>query len=342
MDGRTGRAGRVLAHAPLHTDTVLPMTRLPNEDITMYARPTERPKVGDIVQIIEGAIGTRATLREQEGWITQCPLNTGRVVVLGEHTRETHTLWSREIVAHRRGSASAEEVLKRWSSRPSVAGRDGQRRQPQASLALNPHQHQEELQRDAAQRGVTDDGSTRTGIRNDGGDVHCENTQHVVQTTASSTREPLHTTTAGLGARGGEVPWVTRVYRRVTGWMSRVGSTLSSMVPSLREHDHGWNALSAEDDSVAQHASDAEFTAAGGRVPSPPGRRSAASPAPPSGGGRRPVRCCPHTAPSFPCSHYPYTHAPPAFSLDPGYARGTHRHASYGVAGYTPYSYREW
>ena len=107
MDGRTGRAGRTLAHALPHTDTVLPMTRLPNEDITMYARPTERPRVGDIVQIIEGAIETRATLCEQEGWVTQCPLNTGRVVVLGEHTRETHTLWSREIEAHRRGSASA-------------------------------------------------------------------------------------------------------------------------------------------------------------------------------------------------------------------------------------------
>ena len=37
--------------------------------------PTERPRVGDIVQIIEGAIGTRATLCEQEGWVTQCPLN---------------------------------------------------------------------------------------------------------------------------------------------------------------------------------------------------------------------------------------------------------------------------
>ena len=36
------------------------------------------------------------------------------------------------------------------------------------------------------------------------------------------------------------------------------------------------------------------------------------------------------------------TRAPPAFSLDPGYARGTHRRASYGVAGYTPYSYSEW
>ena len=322
VDGRTGRAGRVLAHAPLHTDTVLPMTRLPNEDITMYARPTERPKVGDIVQIIEGAIGTRATLREQEGWITQCPLNTGRVVVLGEHTRETHTLWSREIEAHRRGSASAEEVLKRWSSRPSVAGRDGQRRQPQASLALNPHQHQEELQRDAAQRGVTDDGSTRTGIRNDGGDVHCENTQHVVQTTASSTREPLHTTTAGLGARGGEVPWVTRVYRRVTGWMSRVGSTLSSMVPSLREHDHGWNALSAEDDSVAQHASDAEFTAAGGRVPSPPGRRSAASPAPPSGGVAVPCGAArtPHT--HFPAPLTPARTRHPPLALIPDTLEG--------------------
>ena len=37
-----------------------------------------------------------------------------------------------------------------------------------------------------------------------------------------------------------------------------------------------------------------------------------------------------------------HARAPPAFSLDPGYARGTHRHASCGVAGYTPYSYREW
>ena len=109
MDGRTGRAGRTLAHALPHTDTVLPMTRLPNEDITMYVKPTERPRVGDIVQIIEGAIGTRATLCEEE----ECPLNTGRVVVLGEHTRETHTLWSREIEAHRRGSASADEVLRR-------------------------------------------------------------------------------------------------------------------------------------------------------------------------------------------------------------------------------------
>ena len=107
MDGRIGRAGRTLAHTLLHTDTVPPMTRLPKEGVTLYVNPTERPRVGDIVQIIEGAIGTRATLCEEEGWITQCPLNTGRVVVLGEHTRETHTLWSREIKAHRRGSASA-------------------------------------------------------------------------------------------------------------------------------------------------------------------------------------------------------------------------------------------
>ena len=152
--------------------------------------------------------------------------------------------------------------------------------------------------------------------------MHCENTQHVVQTTASSTREPLHTTTAGLGARGGEVPWVTRVYRRVTGWMSRVGSTLSSMVPSLREHDHGWNALSAEDDSVAQHASDAEFTAAGGRVPSPPGRRSAASPAPPSGGVAVPCGAArtPHT--HFPAPLTPARTRHPPLALIPDTLEG--------------------